>query len=82
MLWLFLSSTDSSVEEILYTALLSQNMSICPLIGTPNIWMSYACISNSFNDSIISEILTYSLENTDEYVIESDVDVCVCLQLV
>ena len=46
ILWCFLYTTDSSNEEFLYTALLSHNMSLGPAIGTLNIWMSSASISN------------------------------------
>ena len=75
MLWCFLRSTDSGVEEFLYTTLFSQNMSVGPSIGTPNIWMSHASISNSFNAAIASEILTESLHTTNEYVIKAGVAV-------
>ena len=37
MLWWFLRITDYGVEEFLYTATLSQNMSVGPSIGTLNI---------------------------------------------
>ena len=36
-----LHSTDSGVEEFFYTASLSQNMSVGPLIGTQNILNLY-----------------------------------------
>ena len=54
-MWCFLRSTDSGVEEFLYTASLSQDMSVGPSIGTPNIWMSHTGISNPLNAAIVSD---------------------------
>ena len=70
MLWYFLRSTDSGVEKFFYTDSLSQNMSVGPSVGTQNIWMSHASISNSFNAAISSAILAESLDTTDDYVIK------------
>ena len=57
-LWCFLRSTDSRVDDFLYTALLSQNISVGPLIGTPNIinlYMSAITSSNMFFNDVKSE---------------------------
>ena len=40
-MWYFLRSTDYGIGEFLYTASLSQNMSICPSIDTTNILNFY-----------------------------------------
>ena len=78
MLWCFSRSNDSGVEEFLYTASFSQNMSVGPLIGNLKIWMSHANISNTFNAAIVSAILTKYLHTIDEFVIEEGVSV-LCL---
>ena len=40
-LWCFLCNTNSGVDEVLYTALLSQNIPVGPSTGTPNILNLY-----------------------------------------
>ena len=57
-LWCFLRSTDSGVDEFLYTASLSQNISVGPSIGTPNIlnlYLSAVTSSTAFFNAVNSE---------------------------
>ena len=64
-LWCFLHSTDSVVDEFLYTASLSQNISVGPSIGTPNILnlylsdvTSYTAFFNAVNSETKLDDLT------------------------
>ena len=57
-LWCFLRNTDSGVDEFLYTALLSQNISVGPSTGTPNIlnfYLSAVTSSTAFFNAVNSE---------------------------
>ena len=57
-LWCFLHSTDSSVDELLYTVLLSQNISVGQSIGTLNIlnlYLSAVTSSTAFFNAMNSE---------------------------
>ena len=56
-LWWFLRSTDSGVNEFLYTAPLSQNISIGPSICTPNIINLY--LSAMTNSTTFFNALNY-----------------------
>ena len=63
-LWCFLRSTDSGVDEFLYTASLSQNISIGPLIGTPNILSLYL-------SAVTSSTVFFNAVNSDPKVDDS-----------
>ena len=57
-LWCFLRSTNSGVDEFLYTALLSQNISVGLSTGTPNIlnfYLSAVTSSTAFFNTVKSE---------------------------
>ena len=69
-LWCLLRSTDSGVDEFLYTALLSQNISVGLPLGTPhiiNLYLSAVTSSTAFFNAVNS--WTKVDDSTEVYIL-------------